>query len=297
LLEGKEGTGKTRFIMDLWRRWVLDLAWPDGKPVTMDMEAKLLFVAADSHFDQIALTAQSFGIPSKSVIFTGPEDDPYEYTSLDDPKTLALIRHWATRYKVGLIVIDTLMAASSRPLVDPQEVAKIAKPLRDLARELNVAIVLVGHLNANGETWGRAIGRQCDNVIRMEADEHDEQKISIRSVKARWNRFALPTIEGRQSESGWEYTSINSDAGDTQAIGKRERAEADIRSMLAKVGRSSWGDIQTELQDRGSKSGTVNLALKFMVSMGELIAMKEDFRSGKSMTFYDFNPDFNPLQN
>jgi hypothetical protein len=296
LIEGKEGTGKTRFILDLVRRWSMCMAWPDGQPSSMDQHDKILFVAADSHFDQIADTCVDFGIDPKSIIFTGPESSPYDFTTLDDPVTLKLIKHWCNRYKVGMVVIDTLMAASTLQLVDPQEVAKLAKPLRDLARELNIAIVLVGHLNSQGETWGRAIGRQCDNVIRMEADEHDEQNITIKSVKARWNRFALPVIHGRQGDSGWEYSSVGSEVGDNAAIGKREKAERDIRDMLAKVGRSSWGDIQDELQDRGSKKGTIDLALKFMVSTGELIGIKETFPSGKAMTFYDFNPNFNPLQ-
>jgi hypothetical protein len=292
LVEGKEGTGKTRWLMDLKRRWGNDLKWPDGSDITMDIDAKMLFVASDSHFDQIAMTAQDFTIDTKSIIFTGPKGDPYAYTSLDDPTTIALIRHWCTKYKVGMVVIDTLMAASAKPLVDPQEVAKIAHPLRELARELNVAIVLVGHLNSQGETWGRAMGRQCDNVIRMEADEHDEQRITIRSVKARWNRFALPTIEGRQSETGWEYTTVGSDAGDDKAIGKRERAEAAVRGMLHKFGRSSWSEIQTELQDAGHVKGTIDLALKAMEKAGEIAKVKETFSSGKACTFYDFDPTF-----
>jgi hypothetical protein len=272
----------------------------------MDLDSKLLFVAADSHFDQIALCAQSFGIPSKSVIFTGPEDDPYEFTSLDDPRTLALIRHWCTRYKVGLIVIDTLMAASARPLVDPQEVAKIAKPLRDLARELNVAIVLVGHLNANGETWGRAIGRQCDNVIRMEAEEFDEQSIVIKSVKARWNRFELPTIKGRQSETGWNYETIGSDANDPKALSGTEKVKAIIREYLTLMGRTSCGDLVAECKEKGCAEATVYRALKFMsgnpdketgipkmpAHLIELIKITETFSSGKTHPYYDFNPDF-----
>lgn len=296
LIEGKEGTGKTRFILDIVRRWSMCMAWPDGSPASLDQDAKVLFVASDSHFDQIADTSVDFGIPPENVIFTGPESTPYEYTSLDDPVTLKLIRHWCERYKVGLVVIDTLMAASVLPLVDPQEVARLARPLRDMARELNLAIVLVGHLNSQGETWGRAIGRQCDNVIRMEANEMDEQDISIRSVKARWNRFDLPVIRGRQSETGWEYSAAGSETGDDAALGKRERAERDIRNMISMVGRSSWGDIQNELQDRGNKKGSIDLALKFMVGIGELIAIKETFHTGKSMTFYDFNPEFTPLQ-
>lgn len=292
LVEGKEGTGKTRWLMDLKRRWQLDMKWPDGSDITMPMDSKMLFVASDSHFDQIAMTAEAFGIDPKSIIFTGPKSDPYNFTSIDDPVTLKLIRHWCTKHRVGMVVIDTLMAASARPLVDPQEVAKIAGPLRDLARELNVAIVLVGHLNSQGETWGRAMGRQCDNVIRMEADEHDEQRIIIRSVKARWNRFALPTIEGRQSETGWEYTTVGSEIGDEKAIGKRERAEHAIRTMLTTFGRSSWSEIQSELQDKGHVKGTIDLALKAMEKSGEILKIKQDFPSGKSCSFYDFDPDF-----
>jgi hypothetical protein len=292
LVEGKEGTGKTRWLMDLKRRWGLDLTWPDGSAITMDPDAKMLFVASDSHFDQIAMTAEAYGIDPKSIIFTGPKHDPYNFTSLDDPVTLALIRHWCTKYKVGMVVIDTLMAASSRPLVDPQEVAKIAAPLRDLARELNVAIVLVGHLNSQGETWGRAMGRACDNVIRLEANEMDEQDISIRSVKARWNRFVLPVIKGRQSDSGWEYSTVESEKNDPKAVGGREGAMIAIRDYLAIAGRTSSGDLVAELVERGCAEATVFRTLKFMTGTGELIKITETFPSGKSHPFYDLNPRF-----
>jgi hypothetical protein len=292
LVEGKEGTGKTRWLMDLKRRWGLDLTWPDGSAIAMDPDAKMLFVASDSHFDQIAMTAEAYGIDPKSIIFTGPKHDPYNFTSLDDPVTLALIRHWCTKYKVGMVVIDTLMAASSRPLVDPQEVAKIAAPLRDLARELNVAIVLVGHLNSQGETWGRAMGRACDNVIRLEANEMDEQDISIRSVKARWNRFVLPVIKGRQSDSGWEYSTLESEKNDPKAVGGREGAMIAIRDYLAIAGRTSSGDLVAELVERGCAEATVFRTLKFMTGTGELIKITETFPSGKSHPFYDLNPRF-----
>lgn len=292
LVEGKEGTGKSRWMMDLCRRWSLDMHWPDGTKIAMDPDSKLLIVASDSHFDQIATTADSFGIPSENVIFTGPEHDPYNFTSLDDPVTLALIRHWCLKYKVGMVVIDTLMAASVRPLVDPQEVAQLAQPLRDLARELNIAIVLVGHLNSQGETWGRAMGRQCDNVIRMEANEMDEQDISIRSVKARWNRFDLPTIKGRQSETGWEYSTIGSESNDAKAIGGREGAMIAIRDYLSIAGKTSSGDLVAELVERGCAEATVFRTLKFMTGTGELIKITETFASGKTHPFYDLNPYF-----
>jgi hypothetical protein len=292
LVEGKEGTGKTRWLMDLCRRWSNDLKWPDGTSISMDIDSKILFVAADSHWDQVAMCSESFGIDPENVIFTGPKNDPYGFTNLDDPKTIAIIRLWCERYKIGLVVIDTLMAASSRPLVDPQEVAKIASPLRELAREMNVAVVLVGHLNSQGETWGRAMGRTCDHVIRMEAEDHDEQSITIKSVKARWNRFALPVIQGRQGECGWEYSTTGSDSSDDKQVKPRAAAEEAIRKYLTTFGKAAWGEIQAELQENGHTKSTVNRALKTMVSTMELVTWDEKYPSGKSCSFYQLDPKF-----
>lgn len=289
LIEGKEGTGKTRFILDLVRRWSLCMEWPDGSPPTLEQDAKILFVASDSHFDQIADTSIEFGIPPENVIFTGPEAMPYDYTSLDDPVTLKLIRRWCTKYKVGIVVIDTLMAASVRPLVDPQEVSQIAGPLRDLARELNVAIVLVGHLNSQGETWGRAMGRQCDNVIRMEADERDEQRILIRSVKARWNRFDLPTIEGRQSETGWTYNQNEPGEGVMREMLKREIAENMVRGFLKMRTRAKTQEIVDHVEvSAGVSHETVRNAIRNLKGAGEIVS------EGNNPTYYRINTEFNP---
>jgi hypothetical protein len=288
LVEGKEGTGKTRWIMDLVRRWSFNLPWPDGSDMSLDIDSKVLFVASDSHWDQIAMTSEAFGIPDENVIFTGPEADPYNYTSIDEPRTLDLIRHWCSRYKVAMVVIDTLMAASSRPLVDPQEVAKLAGPLRALARDMNVAIVLVGHLNSQGETWGRAMGRTCDNVIRMEADDRDEQSITIKSVKARWNRFELPVIRGRQGECGWEYDAVHSSDGDVRVQTKADAISQSIIAYLRQFAsteptRSSLVEVMME---KGYAKQTVYRVIKEMTVLGQLAENHKDTFSGHDIIFY-----------
>lgn len=289
LVEGKEGTGKTRWLLDLCRRWSLDLRWPDGSKTEVDPDAKMLFVAADSHWDQIAETCVSFGIPLQNIIFAGPEDDPYAYTDLDDPQTVIMIRRWLTKYKVAMVVIDTLMAASSRPLVDPQEVSQLAKPLRDLAREFAVPVVMVGHLNSQGETWGRSMGRTCDNVIRLESAPNDEQQILIKSVKARWNRFALPVLQGRQSETGWEYSTVESDAGDTKQATGRAAAEVALVGYLGSCGRSAWSEVFAELEKRGYSRGTITRAIKSLVASESIVKWEEVFPSGKKCSFFDLS--------
>jgi len=293
LVEGKEGTGKTRWLMDLCRRWSNDLKWPDGTSISMDIDSKILFVAADSHWDQVAMCSESFGIDPKNVIFTGPKNDPYGFTNLDDPKTIAIIRLWCERYKIGLVVIDTLMAASSRPLVDPQEVAKIASPLRELARDMNVAVVLVGHLNSQGETWGRAMGRTCDHVIRMESEDHDEQSITIKSVKARWNRFALPVIQGRQGECGWEYSSAHAEDGDPKSKSASGRAADAIAAYLRRYpgAEPTRKTLVDALSEKGHSDKTVYRVIKEMVAENVILEIQKETFTGKTIAVYAIPPE------
>jgi hypothetical protein len=185
------------------------------------------------------------------------------------------------------------MAASSRPLVDPQEVAKIASPLRELARDMNVAVVLVGHLNSQGETWGRAMGRTCDHVIRMEADDHDEQNITIKSVKARWNRFALPVIQGRQGECGWEYSAAHAEDGDSKLKSASGRAADAIAAYLrrypgAEPTRKTLVDALTE---NGHADKTVYRVIKEMVAEGVILEIQKETFSGKTIVVYAMPPE------
>jgi hypothetical protein len=126
----------------------------------------------------------------------------------------------------------------------------------------------------------------------MEAEDHDEQSITIKSVKARWNRFALPVIQGRQGECGWEYSTTGSDSSDDKQVKPRAAAEEAIRKYLTTFGKAAWGEIQAELQENGHTKSTVNRALKTMVSTMELVTWDEKYPSGKSCSFYQLDPKF-----
>jgi hypothetical protein len=290
LVEGKEGTGKTRYLLELERRKSLDLTWPDGSKILAEPDSKILFVASDSHWDQIAVTSEAFGIPDENVIFTGPKSDPYNFTSIDDANTIAMIRHWCQRYRVSMVVVDTLMAASTRPLVDPQEVAQMLRPLRDLAREMNVVVVLVGHLNSQGETWGRAVGRMCDNVIRMEADERDEQLITIKSVKARWNRFKLPTLRGRQGETGWEFSSPQSENG-VELGTPSDRAADAILAYVRSYPDMTKSNVIEAVMEKGHSKTTAYRVFDQLVMDGRIIGYEKETFSGKTIRVFDVQRD------
>lgn len=290
LVEGKEGTGKTRWMLDLVRRWQKELPWPDGTSTLLDPDLKMLYVASDSHWDQIATTSIAFGIPNGSIIFSGPKTDPYNYTDIDDPMTLAMIRHWCERFDIGLVVIDTLMAATARPLVERQEVSKIARPLRDIARDLNVAVVLIGHLNGQGETFGRAMQSQCDNVIRMEANEFDPGRVEIKSVKARWNRFLLPTLKGSQGETGWEFESATGDRGTGIKLSARDQAKDAIVSYVRQYPGMSTSDVVMVCIEKGHAKSTVYNVVKELIVDGAVIAEEHQSSTGKPYNLL-YTPD------
>lgn len=290
LVEGKEGTGKTRWMLDLVRRWQAEQPWPDGTPTLLDPDAKMLYVASDSHWDQIATTSIAFGIPDGSIIFSGPKTDPYNYTDLDDPMTLAIIRHWCERYDIGLVVIDTLMAATARPLVERQEVSKIARPLRDLARDLNVAVVLIGHLNSQGETFGRAMQSQCDNVIRLEANEYEPGRVEIKSVKARWNRFLLPVLKGTQGETGWEFDANKSDNGTGRKKSAREAAKDAALGYVRQYPGMSTSDVVMVCIEQGHAKSTLYTVIKELTTDGLIIAEEHQSGSGKPYNLL-YSPD------
>ena len=92
-------------------------------------------------------------------------------------------------------------------------------------------------------------------------------------------------IRGRQSETGWEYSAAGSENGDDAALGKRERGRTrhpqhafDGRPVPhGATFKTSFRTVETK--DRSTWHS------KFMVGVGELIAIKETFPSGKSMTF------------
>jgi len=70
-----EGTGKTRFALDLVRRVWLGMPWPDGQPMTL-AQAPTLWVCSDGHHDEIAENLAALGLPDEAIVFPAPPDDP-----------------------------------------------------------------------------------------------------------------------------------------------------------------------------------------------------------------------------
>jgi hypothetical protein len=138
------------------------------------------------------------------------------------------------------------------------------------------------------------MGRACDNVIRMEADERDEKQIQIKSVKARWNRFVLPTIHGTQGECGWEYASIGSAGNDTSLKTAGERTAAAVIAYLRQYG-STQPTLKTLVEaavEKGHAEKTAYRVIKEMTADGVIKRDEKQTFTGKTIEFYSIPEEF-----
>ena len=85
---GFEGTGKTRFALDLARRAYHGLPWPDGQPMTLPSGSKSLWICGDGHQEEIAGAARKMNLPLNAVLFNASPEDPCTGVDLDDPAAI-----------------------------------------------------------------------------------------------------------------------------------------------------------------------------------------------------------------
>ena len=146
-----EGTGKTRFGLDLCRRVWNGMPWPDEQAMTLPPKTPSLWLCADGHHDEIADMLPLFGLPDEAVIFPAPSNDPYTNTSLDDPETLSQVDAVIVAHKPWAVFVDSLTYATSRDLCEQRSIAILKTPLVDLVQQHQVNVMLFLHSPPRGK--------------------------------------------------------------------------------------------------------------------------------------------------
>ena len=133
-----EGTGKTRYLMDLVRRmWFKFPNWPDGQIIDLPAKTPTLRVCGDDHQRELADIANSFGVPLEAIRFATPKSDPGGGTSLDNEdlvKEGGLLERAVAGIVPGMTIIDTLTYSTTKDLCSQIDVAELKKPLSASAR-------------------------------------------------------------------------------------------------------------------------------------------------------------------
>jgi replicative DNA helicase len=112
----------------------------------------------------------------------------------------AAMRRMCAVHRTRIIVVDyiQLLAPVDRKDSRERQVAEASRTLKQLAKELNITIIALTQLNADGASReSRAIEHDCDLFLVTERDEENQWSLNIRLARA-CGRSRIP-LEFRES--------------------------------------------------------------------------------------------------
>lgn len=189
LLAAEAGTGKTRFCFDLHRRIVHGLPWPDGTPMTLPPDARVLWVAADQQWQELCDVPDAFAIPDQLIFLNSNAADPYSGTNLETADEMADLEARIQRVRPCLTFIDTITNTGDFKAESSADAKRQYKPLQEISTRCQAAIICVTHLNAGGKVLGRRAVEKVRVVIQEECPDPEGQpnrrKLHVTKSKAR----------------------------------------------------------------------------------------------------------------
>jgi len=216
-LAGFEGTGKTRFGLDIARRAFHGLPAPDGQPLEVAAGLKSLWICADGHHDELAETAKAMGIPAGALLFNAPKGEPYGGVDLDSEESLAQLERFLKRSRAPLAFVDTLTNATRRDLCRQSDVKSLLTPLLEIAQRQDIAIILMLHLSRDGQALGRRVKGLTRTLIHLECPDPDSQPGRLRLWVEKSFTLKPPPLGVLMSDVGNHY--------DTNPPGKSDRTQ------------------------------------------------------------------------
>lgn len=196
------GTGKTRFCADLVRRIRHGLPWPDGKPMQLPPESKVLWVAADRNHGELVALTRAFEIRDV-FLFNAYKDDPLSGTSLDSKEDLIEFKDRILANRPALVVIDTVGSTTDANLSKQEEAKKFYGPLQEIAQRGQCAVLCLTHLNATGHFLGRRVLEKVRIAIRIEQPDPNNPKRKVEVTKS--NAPMPPPLGLSMGDCGNEY--------------------------------------------------------------------------------------------
>jgi putative DNA primase/helicase len=225
---GFEGTGKTRFALDLARRVYHGLPWPDGRPMTLPPGSKSLWICGDGHQEEIADAARKMSIPLEAILFNAAPESPCDGVNLDDPAVIESLDGFLEISAAPLVFIDTLTNSTSRDLCRQNDVKSLLSPLKEIAQGRQIAIALLVHLSRDGQALGRRTKGLTRTLIHLERPDPDEPARLRLWVEKSFD-LTPPALGLTMSETGNEYDDNPPSATTQEAFPPRTRGPAPFK--------------------------------------------------------------------
>jgi AAA domain len=225
---GFEGTGKTRFALDLARRGYHGLPWPDGQPITLPPGSKSLWICGDGHQEEIAGAARKMNLPLNAVLFNASPEDACTGVDLDDPAAIESLDAFLEVSAAPLVFIDTLTNSTSRDLCRQNDVKLLLSPLQEIAQRRQVAIALLLHLSRDGQALGRRTKGLTRTLIHLDCRDPG-QPTRLRLWVEKSFDARPPALGVTISEAGNEYDDGPPVNAGREACAPRKRGKAPVK--------------------------------------------------------------------
>jgi hypothetical protein len=240
---GFEGTGKTRFALDLARRAYHGLPWPDGQPMTLPPGSKSLWICGDGHQEEIAGAARKMNLPLNAVLFNASPEDPCTGVDLDDPAAIESLDTFLEISAAPLVFIDTLTNSTSRDLCRQNDVKLLLSPLQEIAQRRQVAIALLLHLSRDGQALGRRTKGLTRTLIHLDCPD-PSQPTRLRLWVEKSFDARPPALCVTIGEAGNEYDDGPPVNASREACALRKRGKAPVKLVACK----DWLAFQLSIQ-------------------------------------------------
>lgn len=263
MIAGPKGSGKTTLALEAFVKPIVnghDVFWINNEPMNEESPV-VLWIDTESYAQEVVGHAHRQGWPSSTLVV---KDDFAADIDLSTPKFREFVAEFVQRFNSPLVVIDSLSGGHNKQEAD-EHMRNICRPLADLAKELQVAMLLIHHtrkLNGRDMTvddirgataiiqFCRSIGGffgknkifkyLCGNVIRgekwnMTIDQNPlDQSLSVgapvkvienKTPKQKAKEFLMEQMEPGESHVPKELIALAEDEGIAPATLRRAANE------------------------------------------------------------------------
>lgn len=164
LVGGDPGIGKSTILLQMCRN-------------LSEAGHKILYVSGEESMSQIKMRAERIGSFTKDMLLlcVNNLEDVEEYVQKDKPKVIIID-------SIQTIIVDDISSAPG----SVSQVKEVTARLMQIAKHMNIAIFIVGHVTKEGTVAGpRNLEHMVDTVLYFEGDRNAGFRI-LRAVK---NRF------------------------------------------------------------------------------------------------------------
>lgn len=191
IVEGHPSAGKSTLVSDIAARVTTGAEWPDGSP-GIRPAGVLLLSAEDGLSDTVVPRLKAADADMDRVyLLNEVEDEDGDMVMPSVPKHIPQIEKHIKDNRVGLVIVDVLMAYLEGDSYRDQAVRKMLTPLAQMAARTGACIVLIRHLKKSGKK-GSAIMNGSGSIgiigaargsFLVAVDEHEHEKRLFACVK------------------------------------------------------------------------------------------------------------------